>query len=131
MKHFKFENAAVVLAGANAAREYLEPIFSQRKQELMVIALCDDQVRLVQLLAFPGTEHAVRISFLEIFRRAIEFSSIILAHNHPSGDPRPSGADMAVTRRLCLVAQAIDVTVLDHLIFAGGRMFSFRRQGLL
>ena len=54
-----------------------------------------------------------------------------MAHNHPSGDSQPSESDIQLTRRLCLVAEALDVQFLDHLIFAGGSMTSFRQMGLL
>ena len=58
-------------------------------------------------------------------------AGIVLAHNHASGDTRPSGRDARATRRLATVAEALDVTVLDHLIFAGADCTSMRRMGLL
>jgi DNA repair protein RadC len=56
---------------------------------------------------------------------------IVLAHNHPSGDPRPSESDLHATRRLVTVADALDCTVLDHLVFAGTECTSLRRLGYL
>ena len=58
-------------------------------------------------------------------------AGIVLAHNHPSGDPRPSDSDCRVTRRLAAAAEALDCAVLDHLVFAGEDCTSFRRMGLL
>jgi DNA repair protein RadC len=58
-------------------------------------------------------------------------AGIILAHNHPSGDPSPSDADCRATRRLASAADALDCTIIDHLIFAGDDCTSFRRMGLL
>jgi DNA repair protein RadC len=58
-------------------------------------------------------------------------AGIVLAHNHPSGDPRPSDSDCRVTRRLASAAEALDCTIIDHLIFAGDQCTSFRRLGLL
>jgi DNA repair protein RadC len=58
-------------------------------------------------------------------------AGLVLAHNHPSGDSTPSDPDCRSTRRLAAAAQALDCTVLDHLIFAGGQCTSFRRIGLL
>jgi DNA repair protein RadC len=55
----------------------------------------------------------------------------VLAHNHPSGDPRPSESDCGATRRLVAAAEALDCTVLDHLVFAGAHCTSLRRMGLL
>jgi DNA repair protein RadC len=131
LQHFKFDDAAVVLAGVNASREYFEPIFLEREQELTIVAFCDSKVRLHQLLSFPGCTASCQISLNDVFRHAFDSHCMIVAHNHPSGDPRPSDADMRFTRKLCVVAEAIDLTLLDHLVFAGGRMFSFRRAGLL
>lgn len=131
LQHYKFNDAAVVLAGANAAREYFEPIFLERKQELTIVALCDEKVRLSQLLSFAGVEDSCQISLRDVFRHAFDCDGIIVAHNHPSGDPRPSDSDLNLTRKLCQVSEAIDVAILDYLIFAGGHMFSFRHAGLL
>ena len=58
-------------------------------------------------------------------------AGIVLAHNQPSGDARPSESDCRATRRLAQAAEALDCTVLDHLIFAGGDCTSLRRIGLL
>ena len=56
---------------------------------------------------------------------------MILAHNHPSGDPTPSAADRQITRRLALAGEAIDLTVVDHLVIAGTNCTSMRAMGLL
>ena len=58
-------------------------------------------------------------------------AGIVLAHNHPSGDARPSDSDCRATRRLASAAEALDCAVLDHLIFAGNDCASFRKLGLL
>ena len=131
MKHHKFVDAAVVLAGVNAAREFLEPIFCERDQELVIAALCDSKLRILRLLSFPGSRDAVQISLSDLFRSGLDFAGIILAHNHPSGDLQPSEADIEFTRRLLLVTESLEVTLLDHLIFAGGSMFSFRKASLI
>ena len=54
-----------------------------------------------------------------------------IAHNHPSGDPSPSRADIEATRRLAEAAAALGIRLHDHLIFAGGDCRSFRALGLL
>jgi len=56
---------------------------------------------------------------------------LILAHNHPGGDPRPSAADVAATRSLARAAASLGIRLHDHLIFAGGDCRSFRELGLL
>lgn len=58
-------------------------------------------------------------------------SGIVLAHSHPSGQCRPSGCDIATTRRLVEVAKALDITIIDHLIFTTNAVYSMRAGGLL
>lgn len=69
----------------------------------------------------------------ECFRRAIADAAagIIVAHNHPSGDPTPSAEDRAVTRQLVAAGQLLDIPVYDHIIVAGERFLSFATAGLL
>ncbi len=69
-----------------------------------------------------------------IFRKALEqgpASSIILAHNHPSGNLKPSQADIDITKKLKRAGTALDINVLDHLIIAGQSFFSFVDNGVL
>jgi DNA repair protein RadC len=58
-------------------------------------------------------------------------SSVIFAHNHPSGVAKPSTADEQITRRLIQALALIDVQVLDHLIIGRGSVFSFSENGLM
>lgn len=58
-------------------------------------------------------------------------ASIMLAHNHPSGNPKPSNADITLTKKLIAGAQLLDIQVLDHLIFTDQTYFSFADEGLL
>jgi DNA repair protein RadC len=69
----------------------------------------------------------------EVVKRALELnaSALILVHNHPSGDPKPSQADIAVTREIVSAAKPLGVTVHDHLIIGRGRHTSLRDLGLL
>lgn len=61
----------------------------------------------------------------------LDAAALVMVHNHPSGDPTPSEADLAVTRRLKRVLDAIEVRMIDHLILAGNRWASMRDLGLL
>jgi DNA repair protein RadC len=56
---------------------------------------------------------------------------MVLVHNHPSGDPRPSDEDVAVTRRLVHAAELLGIRVLDHVIVGDGSYASFKEAGLL
>jgi DNA repair protein RadC len=61
----------------------------------------------------------------------LDATGIILAHSHPSGHCRPSGCDIAATRRLAEVARALDIALVDHLIFTCDAVYSMRAGGLL
>jgi DNA repair protein RadC len=80
-----------------------------------------------------GTVNHTPVYPREVMRRALELqaSAIILAHNHPSGDPSPSQADIDMTRQIVLAAQALSITVHDHVVIGNGRWVSFRNEGLL
>jgi len=69
----------------------------------------------------------------EIARRALEVqcSSLILVHNHPSGDPKPSRADIEIAREIIDVLQPFDISVDDHLIVGTSGVVSFRSSGLI
>jgi DNA repair protein RadC len=69
----------------------------------------------------------------EVFRPAIRkaCASVILIHNHPSGDPTPSREDLEVTRRLAEAGKLMGIEVLDHLVIGDGKFISFREKGLL
>lgn len=68
-----------------------------------------------------------------IFQTALEnhAASVILSHNHPSGNLKPSQADISLTRKLCEAGSFLDLPVLDHLIFAGETYYSFADEGIL
>ncbi len=68
-----------------------------------------------------------------IFRSALEHnaSSIILVHNHPSGQLKPSTADINLTKKLVSAGKSLEIPVLDHLIFADNGYFSFADEGML
>ncbi|MEJ5222707.1 MAG: JAB domain-containing protein, partial [Tepidiforma sp.] len=79
-----------------------------------------------------GSVNAVSIRPAETFRQAVvlEASSVILAHNHPSGDPRPSPQDVALTRELIRAGELLDIAVLDHVVIGARGFVSLRREGL-
>lgn len=62
---------------------------------------------------------------------ALRARAIVLAHNHPGGDPSPSRSDYTMTRKLREVLGALDITLIDHVVFASAGRFSFRASGLL
>lgn len=80
-----------------------------------------------------GTLHAALVHPREVYKPAIKRSAyaVIVAHNHPSGDPSPSREDHEVTKRLIAAGEVLGIQMLDHLIVGDGVYFSFREQGRL
>lgn len=107
---------------AHAETEQFRVLFMDRKNNLMVD---EEQAR--------GTVDHVPVYPREIMRRALELnaSALILVHNHPSGDPTPSDADISMTRRICQAADSLSITVHDHIIIGKSREISFRSEGLI
>ena len=123
---------APVLAGTEAARAFFAGQFLADRESLWIAHL-DDSARCVHLARVDGEPNEAELPVRAIMADALRHGSsgIVLAHNHPSGDPAPSEADRRATRRLAAAAEAIDLVILDHLIFAGGQVSSFRKLGLL
>ena len=80
-----------------------------------------------------GTVDHVPVYPREVVKRALELnaSALILVHNHPSGDPTPSEADIAVTEQIAAAAAALSITLHDHLIIGKSAEFSFRSERLI
>ena len=98
------------------------------EQEHFVILILDTKNKLVkQQLISIGTLNLTVIHPREIFKEAIRESanSIILVHNHPSGDPTPSSADIDITNKLISAGELLDIKVLDHVIIGEG-YYSFK-----
>jgi DNA repair protein RadC len=123
------------LDGLAAAREFFAGCFADTDptRESLWVAHVDDELRCLHLSRHSGDEAGAGMPVGRIIADAAQFGSsgIVLAHNHPSGDASPSDSDCRATRRLACAAEAIDCTVLDHLVFAGAECTSFRRMGLL
>jgi DNA repair protein RadC len=102
-------------------------------QESLWVAHVDEETRCLHVSRHEGDETGALFPLRTIIADAAELGSagIVLAHNHPSGDPRPSDSDCRCTRRLATAAEALDCAVLDHLIFGGGECTSLRKLGLL
>jgi DNA repair protein RadC len=81
---------------------------------------------------YKGSVNSAQVRVGEVFREAVRENcpSIIVVHNHPSGDPTPSPDDIAVTRDMIQAGSLLDIEVLDHIVIAGGRWVSMKQQRL-
>ena len=123
------------LDGLAAAREFFAGCIadSDPARESLWVAHVDEESRCLQVSHHEGDERGANFPLRTIIADAAMHGSagIVLAHNHPSGDPRPSENDFRATRRLAAVAEALDCTVLDHLVFGGNQCASLRQMGYL
>jgi DNA repair protein RadC len=123
------------LDGLAAARDFFAGCMADvdAGQENLWVAHVDEQSRCVHLSRHPGDATGGSLPIRTIIADAARHGSagIVLAHNHPSGNPRPSESDLRSTRRLATAAEALDCALLDHLVFAGAECTSLRRLGYL
>ncbi len=82
---------------------------------------------------FAGEHDGVEINTREMFHHALNLGAtyMIIAHNHPGGNPSPSRVDVQFTTHMSLIGKALSVLAFDHVIFAQDRHFSFRSEGLM
>ena len=134
MLHQRAEHP-VKLDGLAAARRFFAACLAEGDpgREQLWVAHVDDEARCIHVSRHGGDESGADFPLRRIIADAALHGSagIVLAHNHPSGDARPSDSDCRATRRLATAAEALDCAVLDHLVFAGKDYASFRRMGLL
>ncbi|WP_294199807.1 JAB domain-containing protein [uncultured Sphingomonas sp.] len=105
----------------------------EAEREMLGIAYLGSERMLLGLRHVAGVTDAVAVPMTRIVRDALFFSAsaVMIAHNHPDGDPRPSPADLSLTRRLTQGLAALDVMLLDHLILGGGVATSLREEGMV
>lgn len=109
------------------------PFLNGLEHEELWVMVLDTRHRVQNLVKlYQGTVNCSNTRTAEIFRQAIIDNSpaIIIAHNHPSGDPAPSPDDIATTRSIIQAGELLDIQVLDHIIIAGGRHVSLKERGL-
>jgi DNA repair protein RadC len=119
------------LASPRAAAEYLLPQFGSRPVEHFGVLLLDTKHRMLRTSVLSiGTLDASIVHPREVFREAIAggAAAIVLFHNHPSGDPEPSLDDAELTQRLVAAGLLMGIQVIDHVILADTRYYSFREK---
>jgi DNA repair protein RadC len=104
-----------------------------QNEEFRVLFLDRKNVLVADEVQSKGTVDHAPVYPREILRRALEHgaSALILVHNHPSGDPTPSRADIDMTREIAAAAKALKIAVHDHLVIGRGGHASFKALGLL
>jgi len=123
----------VQIVNARAAAEYLLPQYGSRSVEQFGVVLLDTKRRVIRTLILSvGTLDASIVHPREVFGAAAAAgaAALVLFHNHPSGDPRPSPDDLDLTRRLAAAGVLMGIDVIDHVILADVRYYSFKEEGV-
>lgn len=117
------DDAANLLMGEMSALE----------QEQMRVLLLDTRNRVIEMkMIYQGSLNTTQVRVAELFREAIRrgAAAIIVAHNHPSGDPSPSPEDVSITRAIIEAGKLLDIDVLDHLVIGHQRYVSLKERRL-
>ena len=119
------------LPNPRSVAEYLLPQFGNRPVEQFGVLLLDTKHRMLRVsILSVGTIDASIVHPREVFREATAAgaASLVLFHNHPSGDPEPSDEDVRLTERLAAAGILMGINVLDHVILADVKYYSFREH---
>ena len=123
-----------VLSSPLQVREFLQAKFGRLSHEVFVCLHFDSYCRLIECQElFRGSITQTAVYPREILKEAISrnASALIVAHNHPSGNPDPSDADKELTKILIKTLELVDIPLLDHLIISNRGFFSFSDKGLI
>lgn len=126
--------AQPVLDDWDRLTEYLTACMAREPVEQFRILFLDSRNRLIRdEVQGRGTVNHTPAYPREVVKRALDLNAtgIVLAHNHPSGDPTPSSADIQVTGAIAAAAQPIGIVLHDHVVVGRSGWLSFRQQGLL
>ena len=114
--------------------DYLKHNLRDKNREIFLVIYLNGRNQILKMEElFEGTLSISAVYPREIVRRALvnDAAVLVFVHNHPSGNPNPSQDDLTITKKLKKAAQAIDVSVHDHLIIAGNDVYSFGDHGLI
>ncbi len=116
------------------SRRYFEQRLGARDTEIFAALFLDTRHRLIEYRElFFGTVDVANIYFREVLRIAMSLNSaaIVICHNHPSGNAKPSNADIEITKSLQRVLKLVDVRVLDHIVVTASASSSMMELGIL
>lgn len=115
------------------AADLLKYEMSALEQEHLRVILLNTRNHVLQIeTVYKGSLNSSQVRIGELFKSAIRgnAAAMIIAHNHPSGDPSPSPDDVAITKAIRQAGKLLDIDILDHIIIGQGRFVSLKRRGL-
>lgn len=125
--------ARPVIGNLKQLVDYLRLSDACAQAERLRVLHLNARLALIYESVVPGTVDSTKCETREVIQTSLNLgtTAMIIAHNHPSGDPTPSDADLAFTRKLAATAKMVDISLHDHIIVAQSGWTSLRREGLL
>jgi DNA repair protein RadC len=127
------EDERPLVNSPSSAAAIFVPRMAYRQQEYLLVITCDTRHRVLEITeVYHGSLNSAAVRIAEVFKPAIQQNgaAIVIAHNHPSGDPDPSPEDVAITRAIVQSGKLLDIAVLDHLIIGNPNWVSLKERGL-
>ena len=122
------------IRSADEVIDYLKHNLRDKSREVFLVIYLNGRNQILKMEElFQGTLTTSAVYPREVVKRALvnDAAALVFVHNHPSGNPNPSKDDLTITKKLKEAAQAIDVSIHDHLIIAGNDVYSFADHGLI
>ena len=131
IKRFRLSPGDRIRSPRDICDHFDEQLRDARREHVMVLLLDGRRRVLAESQISQGTLTSSLVHPREVFRLAVRAAAaaLVVVHNHPSGDPRPSEEDFTVTRRLVEAGEVIGIRVVDHVVVAGEGYFSFAQNG--
>jgi len=123
----------ILLNSSKLVADYLQTKIGSKKEEHFTILYFDTRNKLINEEISIGTLNASLVHPREVFKKAIKenVAQIIIAHNHPSGDSKPSKDDISTTNRLVDTGKLVGISIIDHLIVTSNGYFSFKDNSII
>lgn len=133
IKSSPYEKREKFLSPEMIAGKFIPRFLGHTNEEFLVLLLNTSNQIIREITVSQGSLNQTIVHPREVFKKAISESanSIVLIHNHPSGNPNPSKEDIKITRQLIDAGKIIDIKILDHIIIAGEKFTSLRAEGIL
>ncbi len=132
--HASSEVERRIIRSPSDIAEHFIPVLRDLQQELFLVVLLNSANKIIKEVTITkGLLNSSLTHPREVFRHAIveHAASVILMHNHPSGNPEPSREDIAITKQIVEAGNVVGIPVHDHIIIAGGTFTSFAERGLM
>jgi DNA repair protein RadC len=132
-ERMKYKAGGKAFTSPETAKKFCQLKLGERENEVFAVLFLTNKHRLIAFEEmFQGTINQTSVWPREVVKTALQHNAaaVIFCHNHPSGEPEPSGADRQMTERLRIALEVVDVKTLDHLV-VGHEVYSFAEHGLI